>query len=147
MISQHDILKMDYGGFDLMDKLELIKYWEDTSDKDYTTMHHLFDSGDYHWSLFIGHIVIEKLLKAYYVKYVDDKVLFTHDLLRLAKSAGLEVDDSLANSLDFITTFNISVRYPDYKQAFYKKCTKEFTGANIKRIEGVRTWLKKIINS
>ncbi len=59
-----------------MNKLELIKYWEETSDKDYITMQHLYYSGDYHWSLFVGHIVIEKLLKACYVKFNDDKVQF-----------------------------------------------------------------------
>jgi HEPN domain-containing protein len=129
-----------------LNKLELTKYWEETSDKDYITMQHLYNSGDYHWSLFIGHIVIEKLLKACYVKFIDDKVPFTHDLLRLAKLAGLEIDDELALTLDLISNFNISARYPDYKQAFYKKCTKEYTEANVKKIEGVRLWLKKKIN-
>ncbi|MCG8603545.1 HEPN domain-containing protein, partial [bacterium] len=31
-------------------------------------MEHLFEKEDYHWALYIGHLVIEKLLKAYYVK-------------------------------------------------------------------------------
>lgn len=130
-----------------MDKLELIKYWEDTSDKDCDTMQHLFSSGDYHWALFMGHIVIEKLLKACYVKHIDEKVPFIHDLLRLANLSGLKPDEEISNDLDFITTFNISARYPDYKQAFYKKCTREFTQTNIKRIEGIRIWLKEIIRS
>lgn len=129
-----------------MDKSELVKYWVETSDKDYETMHHLINAEDYHWSLFIGHIVIEKLLKACYVKNIDNKVPFSHDLLRLAKSAGLDVDDIMADSLDFITTFNIGARYPDYKQTFYKKCTKKFAEDNVKKIEGVRIWLKDIIN-
>ncbi len=109
-------------------------------------MQNLYNSGDYHWSLFMGHIVIEKLLKACYVKCVDEKAPHTHDLLRLAKAAGLVIDDNLANNLDYITTFNIISRYPDYKQKFYKKCTKDFTEKNIKKIEGVRIWLKKILN-
>lgn len=51
-----------------MDKEEIFKYWKDTSDKDYITMNNLFASKDYSWSLFIGHLVIEKLLKAVYKK-------------------------------------------------------------------------------
>lgn len=43
-------------------------HWITTSDKDFETMNHLYDSKDYHWSLFIGHIVIERLLKACVVK-------------------------------------------------------------------------------
>lgn len=109
-------------------------------------MQHLYDSGDYHWALFIGHIVIEKLLKACYVKFNDGKVPFTHDLLRLAKLAGLDVNNELAISLDLISNFNISARYPDYKQAFYEKCTREYAEINIKKIEGVRVWLKEMLN-
>ncbi len=60
--------------------------------------------------------------------------------------AGLEVDNELAINLDLISNFNINARYPDYKQAFYKKCTKEYTEVNIKKIEGVRVWLKEMIN-
>lgn len=130
-----------------MDKSELVRYWEETSDRDYVTMLHLQNSGDFHWALFIGHIVIEKLLKACYVKLIGNKVPLTHDLLRLAKAAGLELNNDLANDLDFITTFNISARYPDYKQVFYNKCTKEFSEENIKKIEGVRLWLKNMLSN
>jgi hypothetical protein len=45
-----------------MDKEELLNYWKNTSDKDYIAMNNLFRSKDYSWSLFIGHLVIEKLL-------------------------------------------------------------------------------------
>ncbi len=48
-----------------MEKAELIKYWIDSSDKDLKTVEHLFEKRDYHWSIFIGHLVVEKLLKAY----------------------------------------------------------------------------------
>ena len=130
-----------------MNKDELIKYWEVTSDIDYKAMQNLYLSGDYHWVLFMGHLVIEKLLKGCYVKNIDEKVPFTHDLLRIASMAKLIVDDETANSLDLITTFNMSARYPDYKQVFYSKCTKEFTFKNIKKIEEARLWLKEIIKS
>lgn len=126
-----------------MDKKELIKYWEETSDKDYNTMKHLFNTGDFHWSLFIGHIVIEKLLKALYVQLVNNNVPRTHDLLRIAEAAGLELTEEMKNTMDFITTFNISTRYPDYKQEFYKKCTQSFAEENIRKIEGVKEWLKQ----
>ncbi|MBU2599298.1 hypothetical protein KJ849_01790 [bacterium] len=44
-----------------------------------------------------------------------------------------------------ITTFNINVRYPDYKHEFYQKCTKEYTETNISKIKELRLWLKKQI--
>ena len=44
-------------------------HWIATSDNDFETMNHLYVSKDNHWSLFIGHIVIERLLKACVVRY------------------------------------------------------------------------------
>jgi HEPN domain-containing protein len=45
-----------------IDVEQLVGYWIGTSDDDYKTMENLFNSKDYHWSLFIGHLVLEKLL-------------------------------------------------------------------------------------
>jgi HEPN domain-containing protein len=112
-----------------MNKEELIQYWENISDRDYETMLNLFKSGDYHWSLFVGHLVIEKLIKALYIKNNEFAVNppKTHDLALLAEKAGIQIDEITHDSLDRITTFNINASYPDYKQDFYKKCTMKFT--------------------
>jgi hypothetical protein len=40
-----------------MEVNEYIKYWIDSSDDDFQAMTHLFEKGDYTWSLFIGHLV------------------------------------------------------------------------------------------
>lgn len=130
-----------------MTNLEIVNYWIKSAEKDFQTMNILNDSAVYHWALFMGHLVIEKLLKAYYAKHVDVKVPFTHDLLRIANEAGIEISDDLADDLDLITTFNINARYPDYKQEFYKKCTKDYTGKNIKKIEDIQSWLKQLIRN
>lgn len=130
----------------MMDRDTIINYWIDTANRDYQTMLNLYESKDYHWSLFIGHLVIEKLLKSIYVKNIDDNPPRTHDLLRLAERAQLEVTEEQKDTLDLLTTFNINARYPDYKQSFYKKCNHEFTTTNIEKIKELRTWLLLIMN-
>lgn len=127
-----------------MDRDAIVVYWIDTANRDYKTMQNLYQSGDYHWSLFVGHLVIEKLLKSIYVKHVDDNPPRTHDLLRLAERIGLEITEQQKDMLDLLTTFNISVRYPDYKQAFYDKCDHHFTKTNIVMIKELRVWLLSI---
>ena len=47
---------------------KIVGYWIETSDDDYKTMVNLFRTKEYHWALFIGHLVLEKLLKAGVVK-------------------------------------------------------------------------------
>ena len=49
---------------EIINREKLIKYWIDSSDKDYKTMIDLYDTKNYNWSLFMGHLVIEKILKA-----------------------------------------------------------------------------------
>jgi len=90
-----------------MTKEELINFWETSSDKDFKTMEHLFNSKDYHWSLFIGHLVLEKLVKAVYVKNVGNTPAFIHDLSRLAEQAKLTLSEKQKDFLDVVTTFNI----------------------------------------
>ena len=124
-----------------MTKEEIIKYWENSSDRDFITMENLFNSRDYSWALFIGHIVIEKLLKAYYVQNVINAVPRTHRLLQLAEKTDLPLSEEQKDDLLLITTFNINARYPDYKYQFYKKCTKEYSMTNIEKIKNLRLWL------
>ena len=125
-----------------MHKEELIKYWIDSSDHDFLAMGHLFEKGDYTWSLFIGHLVIEKLLKAWYVQNLSNTPPFIHDLVRLAEKGGLSLDEDQMDLLDTISTFNLRARYDDYKNEFQLKCTQEFTEKWLDIIKGFREWTK-----
>ena len=126
-----------------MTKREIIAHWAASSDKDFKAMGILLRNGHYAWSLFLGHLVLEKLLKAMYVKNVGTDIPFTHDLTKIAEKAGLELAESQKDLLDSVTTFNIRARYPDYKDRFYKKATKRFTHEYIQQIKDFRRWLGK----
>ena len=51
-----------------MNNIDLMKYWFESSDSDFDTMKVLFENHKNTWCLFIGHLVIEKLLKGLYAK-------------------------------------------------------------------------------
>jgi HEPN domain-containing protein len=121
---------------------KMMDHWISRSDNDYETMNHLMHSKDYHWALFIGHLVIERLLKAAVVKNTGDHAPLTHDLRRLAKIAGIEADEEQKYFLDTISSFNLNARYDDYKQDFYKKCTKDYALMWIVNIQKLREWIK-----
>lgn len=105
---------------------DIMRHWEDSSDRDFQTMLNLFKSADYSWALFLGHLVIEKLLKALYVKQTGKHAIIGHDLLRLASKINLSMTEEQEEWFDRLTTFNINTRYDSYKQDFYNLCTKEF---------------------
>lgn len=124
---------------------KLIKYWIDTSDSDFETMIELYKSKRFSWSLFLGHLVIEKLLKAYFVKVKNIHPPFIHNLLRLAEKADMKLKNEQKIILASLTTFNINARYDDYKQSFYKKCTPDYTKIWIKNIKICREWIKELL--
>lgn len=128
-----------------MTNKELMKHWIDSAENDYSSMVNIYDSKQYNWSLFIGHLVIEKLLKALYAK-LNEKEPYapkTHNLLVLAQKCDLKLDEGQVDALSRITKFNMSVRYDDAKKDFYKLCTPEYTEKQIESIKELRSWLKE----
>ena len=105
-------------------------------------MESLFENGHYIWALFVGHLVPEKLLKAYHMKYVGTDYPPIHNLLKLAERSNLDLSEDQKDFLLEATTFNLKARYPDYKQRFYKKATERFTKDKINKIREFREWLK-----
>lgn len=127
------------------DKDKLIRYWIESSDEDFDTMITMFESKKFNWALFVGHLMIEKLLKALFVKTNTDYPPFIHNLLRLAEKCDLELNDDKRLFLVTVTAFNINARYDDYKLSFQQKCTPEFTATWIENLKINRQWIKKLI--
>ena len=127
------------------DKQKIIDHWIISSEDDYDTMIAMLDAKRYSWSLFIGHLVVEKLLKAYFVKINQEYPPFVHNLLRLAIDSKIEITDDLKNKLTTISAFNLNARYDDYKRSFQKRCTPEFTFEWIDKIKELRLWITEQI--
>jgi HEPN domain-containing protein len=128
---------------EINDTDSIILYWRTSSDQNYATMQNLMKTKEYPWALFMGHLVIEKLIKALYVKKLQKHPLLSHDLLRLFEKIDISLPLGYDEWLDKITTFNLNARYDDYKQSFHKLCTVDFTNEWINKIEILRQWLIK----
>jgi HEPN domain-containing protein len=115
---------------------KIVKHWIETSDEDFQTM---LNSKSFGWALFLGHISVEKLLKAVYVKKHKKHAPFLHNLYRLAELSEIELTDEQADSLDKITSFNLNTRYDDFKREFYSLCTHDFANEWVEKIKTLRT--------
>ena len=106
----------------------------------------IYHSGKYDWALFIGHLAVEKILKAVFVARMENKIPpKTHNLVRLAELSGIEINEKQRLELDKINDFNIQIRYPDYRFEFYKKCNQAFAAENLERIKEYYTWAASLI--
>jgi len=47
-------------------KYNKTQYWLKSAEDDWQVSRHLFEKGDYSYSLFFGHLTIEKILRAIY---------------------------------------------------------------------------------
>ena len=128
-----------------MNSIELMEYWFKSADEDYDTMLYMKTGKKNTWCLFMGHLVIEKLLKGLYAKNNPDAPIAPkiHNLILLSQKANLEVPTEIREKIQTINTFNISARYDDYKRTFDEKCTDDYTSEQVKNIEEVRKWLKE----
>ena len=129
-----------------MDLKKHINYWIESADNDLSASNSLFSSGKYDWCLFIGHLVLEKSLKALFVLNNHNKLPpKTHNLNKLAKLSKLNLSQEQILFLDEVNDFNLEVRYPEYKREFYKICTKEFTNNYFSKIQEFARWIKSQI--
>jgi len=71
------------------DKDQLIKYRLTSAKSDLTVAEHLFEKEDYHYCLYLGHLVLEKILKALFVQNIGPTPPHKHALPLLAEKAGL----------------------------------------------------------
>ena len=130
-----------------MNNIDLMNYWITSANEDYDTMLYMKAGKKNTWSLFMGQMVIEKLLKALYAKNNVSEPFApkSHDLLYLAQKINLTVTELQKLYLNEITRFNLNSRYDDYKREFYNKCTDEYTEEQINKIEEVKQWLEKLL--
>jgi HEPN domain-containing protein len=135
---------MDVEGFD---NAAVARYWFDEAEEALTVAQHLIERGDYSYALFFAHLAIEKLLKGLYAVRQGQHAPPIHNLLRLAKAAGVELDEKRTDVLLTITAFNIEARYPDLKQDFRRRCTSEYTADQMTAVREMFAWLKSHLTS
>ena len=128
-----------------MNSIDLMEYWFKSADEDYDTMLYMKAGKKNTWCLFMGHLLIEKLLKGLYAKNNTDDPIAPkiHNLILLSQKANLEVPTEIREKIQTINTFNISARYDDYKRTFDEKCTDDYTSEQVNNVEEVRKWLKE----
>ena len=125
---------------------EHIKYWIELADDDLDSASANFDIKRYNWCLFIAHLAIEKLLKAIFVQNNNNKVPpRIHNLRRLAELSNLNLTNEQILYLEFVNNFHIEVRYPEYKNEFYKIANVDFASENLLKIKELYQCLKSLI--
>jgi len=119
-----------------------ISYWLKGARYDLSVANAMFRSKKYPYVLFMGHLAMEKLLKAFVVKKTKIHAPFTHSLPYLAEKSGRKFPEKILVRLREFMEFHFEGRYPDANRAFYKKCTRIYTAERLKEIKEVYKWIE-----
>ena len=110
-------------------------FWNKEAKRALAVAEDLFRLKRYVEALFFGHLALEKLLKAKIIKVTKSDPIYSHDLVILAKYAGLILDRDDVSFLARVNIYNIRARYQDYKRSLSKRADKEFTNEELSKIK------------
>lgn len=128
-----------------MTQAQTIKFWLASAQRNWQLANDLYQLQHYDFCLFICHLTLEKLLKAYFIKVNKTDPPYTHNLNKLAKLSFLSPSLNQIKDLAEITTFNVEARYEEVKGDLYKKATSQFTQKYLEKTKKLSLWLQKLI--
>jgi HEPN domain-containing protein len=125
---------------------QYVRYWMTGAEEDFASMQRIFQAGEYVWALFIGHLVIEKLLKACCARSMGKETPRVHNLLWLARTAGIELTPDQRKRLSRLNLFNARTRYADWKNEFRRTATRDYAEGEIEAMKEVREWVLQLLS-
>lgn len=128
----------------MSEESERVAYWLSLAQYDLDTAETLLKGGRLLYVGFMCHQVIEKTLKAYFVKSRQEIPPYSHNLRYLASES--HVYDLLSEHqktlLDTLEPLNVESRYPDYKKRILESLTGEKSHALLERTKEMHQWFR-----
>jgi len=128
-----------------MDIKRQVEYWLKSGLNDLETAEIIFQSGkNYHHCLFFCHSVLEKGLKALVARHTEAIPPRSHNLLRLAELAELELPAEVADFFTRMNVFQLEARYPDEKFRIYVSTSKDIAEEFFAETKERFAWMEKL---
>jgi HEPN domain-containing protein len=128
----------------MMTKEEHINHWLKSADEDMKDVRVLFQNERYVKALYFGHLYLEKVCKAVWVKYNDENIApYIHNLNKLLAGidTGLSEDD--LDFLNKVNDYHLEARYSEYLENLIETTTKELAEEYLNRIKFIDQCLRK----
>jgi HEPN domain-containing protein len=105
----------------MIDIRKQVAYWRDGATEDWAVAHHLVTRGNMRHGFFFAHLALEKALKAHVCAKTGALAPRIHNLVRLAKLAGLQLAPEQATVLARMNAFVMAGRYPELQEPLPEK--------------------------
>lgn len=122
-----------------------VNYWISLSEYDLETAKAMFKSERFLYVGFICHQVIEKLLKAVYVKNNNEIPPRIHDLIKLSKKSDIyhKLTEEQRDFLEYLGPLNIDTRYPQDIKKATKLINKKGSKIIVDKTREMSTWINQ----
>ena len=117
-----------------------VEYWRKGSEEDLAAAQSLLEKGHLRHSLFFAHLAIEKMLKAFVTRQTKEDPPRIHSLIRLARCAGLRLDQDREDFLREFGEYQLEGRYPDSQQL---QLSGDYVHHELSRAQEMLAWLKQ----
>ncbi len=127
-----------------MNKDDHIAYWLKTAEKDHEMMHFLLVEARFVQALFFGHLYLEKVSKALWIRSnIDNIPPKTHNILKLINESGLDLSIEDKAFLIKLNQYQIESRYPEDIDSLYKITDQKLASDYFDKIKFIDKCLRK----
>jgi HEPN domain-containing protein len=129
-----------------MTKQKHIDHWLNSAGKDWEIMEYLLKGKKYVHALFFGHLYLEKLAKALWVKNKAENIPpKIHNLLKLLKEAAIELTQEQQMFLLKLNQYQIEGRYPEDIDKLYKFTNSKLASEYVNEIKKLKKCFLKMM--
>jgi HEPN domain-containing protein len=127
-----------------MSEQNTIEYWTSTAEYDIKTAEAMQKSKRFLYVGFMCHLVIEKMLKAHFVKVHKAIPPYSPILQYLSEISDLyaELPDNYRDFLDVLQPMSIRARYPSARDELFKILTEERCKNLLNETKKLMQWIK-----
>lgn len=116
--------------------------WFRQADYDVGTAKAMLDAGRHAYAVFFCHLAVEKALKGLLASGRTDLPPRTHNLIFLAKEAGLALPGDKAEFLFLLNRVSVLTRYPEDMEVLLREFPADRTKTILNQTREMLTWLK-----
>jgi len=119
--------------------------WADRARYDLETARAMWDSKRFLYVFFCCQQAVEKMLKGIIAAQTGELPPRLHNLMQLAKHAGLEPDANQARLMRELSEYYFQSRYPDTMEAEFSDVSRETAREALDQTEAMVQWLSSIL--
>ncbi|MCX7016094.1 MAG: HEPN domain-containing protein [Candidatus Sumerlaeota bacterium] len=102
-----------YSLYAMINVAKQVEYSKSSAEEDLAFAGETLKAGKTRYGLFFAHLALEKALKAHVCQATQDLAPKTHDLVKLARIAGVNLDVTQIQFLGRVNAYCIEGRYPE----------------------------------